>query len=167
MRRTLRFWNHIIASNNAQSFACVLLFPTGTQYPAGSPKKHNCCAVKLPSAVILLTQWYLPFGQVADKFMSLRSTALRCCGNLPEGNHIIKPTQDTFVLAWRKRRTQAKEWALLPAIMRFQKRSVRRAAVILLSQWYCLRQWYCVAVIFALRASMDNYLSLRSIKRRI
>ena len=26
MRRALRFWNHIIASNNAHSFACVRLF---------------------------------------------------------------------------------------------------------------------------------------------
>ena len=38
-------------------------------------------------------------------FMSLRSTALRCCGNLPEGNHITKPTQDTVVLARNKKRT--------------------------------------------------------------
>ena len=31
------FWNHIIASNNAYSFACVLLLPASTQYPARSP----------------------------------------------------------------------------------------------------------------------------------
>lgn len=30
--------------------------------------------------------------------MSLRAQR----GNLPEGHHITKPTQDTFVLAWRK-----------------------------------------------------------------
>ena len=42
-----------------------------------------------------------------------------------EGNHIIKPTQDTFVLAWGKRRTQTKEWALSLAIMWFQKCSYR------------------------------------------
>ena len=45
-----------------------------------------------------------------------------------KGTLFIKPTQDTFVLAWRKRRTQAKEWALLLAIMWFQKRSLRRIA---------------------------------------
>ena len=37
MRRTLHFWNHIIASNNAHSFACVLLFPKSTKYLLGSP----------------------------------------------------------------------------------------------------------------------------------
>ena len=26
---------------------------------------------------------------------------VQCATHLPEGNHIIKPTQDTFVLAWR------------------------------------------------------------------
>ncbi len=31
--------------------------------------------------------------------------------HLPEGNHIIKPPQDTFVLAWRKRRSVRRaEW---------------------------------------------------------
>ena len=33
----LRFWNHVIACDNAHSFACVRLFPASTQYPAGSP----------------------------------------------------------------------------------------------------------------------------------
>ena len=37
MRRTLHFWNHIIANNNAHSFACVLLFPKSTKYLLGSP----------------------------------------------------------------------------------------------------------------------------------
>ena len=37
-RRTLRFWNRVIGDDNTHSFACVLLLPTGTQYPAGSPK---------------------------------------------------------------------------------------------------------------------------------
>ena len=37
MRRTLCFWNHIIANNNAHSFACVLLFPKSTKYLLGSP----------------------------------------------------------------------------------------------------------------------------------
>ena len=37
LRRTLRFWNRIFASDNAHSYARVLLSPTGTQYPAGSP----------------------------------------------------------------------------------------------------------------------------------
>ena len=45
-RRTLRFWNHVIASDNAHSFARVRLFPTGTQYPAGSP----VCALEWHSA---------------------------------------------------------------------------------------------------------------------
>ena len=27
----------IVASDNCLSFACLLLFPTGTQYPAGTP----------------------------------------------------------------------------------------------------------------------------------
>ena len=35
-RHTLRFWNHVIVGDNAHSFACVRLFPTGTQYPAGT-----------------------------------------------------------------------------------------------------------------------------------
>ena len=35
----------------------------------------------------------------------------RCRGNPPEGNHIIKPPRDTFVLAWRKRRSVRRaEW---------------------------------------------------------
>ena len=33
----------------------------------------------------------------------------QCATHLPEGHLFINPTQDTFVLAWRKRRTQAKE----------------------------------------------------------
>ena len=36
-RRALHFWNRIIASDNAHSFVCVRLFPTGTKYPAGTP----------------------------------------------------------------------------------------------------------------------------------
>ena len=44
--------------------------------------------------------------------MSLRGAKRR--GNLPEGIPCYKPTQDTFVLAWRKRRTQSKEWHYLP-----------------------------------------------------
>ena len=37
MRRSLRFWNHVIASDNAHSFACVRLFPKSTKYLLGSP----------------------------------------------------------------------------------------------------------------------------------
>ena len=52
--------------------------------------------------------------------MSLRGAKRR--GNLPEGIPCYKPTQDTFVLAWRK------------------KRSVRRGAMTIPPQlrWYCL-----------------------------
>ncbi|MDY5795978.1 MAG: hypothetical protein SPK20_00290 [Eubacteriales bacterium] len=38
-------------------------------------------------------------------FMSLRSTALRCCGNPPEGHHITKPTQDILYLRGEKAHT--------------------------------------------------------------
>ena len=57
--------------------------------------------------------------------MSLRSTALRCCGNPLEGNHIIKPTQDTFVLAWRKRRKQVKDKQTNKMRLFGQKHSLR------------------------------------------
>ena len=46
----------------------------------------------------------------ATHFMSLRGIANGDAVAISrKGNLVIKPTQDTFVLAWRKRRTQAKE----------------------------------------------------------
>ena len=35
-------------------------------------------------------------------YVIARHCQRRCRGNLPEGLHITKPTQDTFVLAWGK-----------------------------------------------------------------
>ena len=45
-----------------------------------------------------------------------------------EGNHIIKPTQDTFVLAWRKRRKQVKDKQTNAIRLFGQKRSLRLGA---------------------------------------
>ena len=49
-RRKLRFWNHVIGGDNAHSYACLRLFPTGTQYPAGTPflrsQWHKVCCTE-------------------------------------------------------------------------------------------------------------------------
>ena len=43
-----------------------------------------------------------------------------------KGNRIIKPTQDTFVLAWRKKALTSIRVSIVSPTMRFQKCSVRR-----------------------------------------
>ena len=43
-----------------------------------------------------------------------------------EGNHIIKPTQDTSVLAWRKKAQTSIRVSIAAPTMRFQQRSLRR-----------------------------------------
>ncbi len=68
---------------------------------------------------IALSELYLPCGKsdVAYAAMCAFGTLRIICHSeersdvrIPrKGHRIIKPTQDTFVLAWRKRRTQAKE----------------------------------------------------------
>ena len=45
----------------------------------------------------------------ATHFMSLRGIANGDAVAISRKGTILNPTQDTFVLAWRKRRTQAKE----------------------------------------------------------
>ena len=53
-RRTLHFWNHIIANNNAHSFACVLLFPKSTKYLLGAPDlRYRAVAITLRQILIL------------------------------------------------------------------------------------------------------------------
>ena len=42
-----------------------------------------------------------------------------------KGHRIIKPTQDTFVLAWRKKAQTSKRVSIAAPTMRFQKRSLR------------------------------------------
>ena len=68
MRRTLLFWNRIVGGGNAHSFACVRLFPTGTQYPAGTPiwqcLAMTYCALHriyyLSKKIILMMRLYFP-----------------------------------------------------------------------------------------------------------
>ena len=62
-RRTQCFLNRIVASDNAHSFACVLLFPTGTQYPAGSPEYR--ISDRLRSTICCKQQCYAFVRQIA------------------------------------------------------------------------------------------------------
>ena len=62
-RHTQCFLNRIVASDNAHSFACVLLFPTGTQYPAGSPEYR--ISDRLRSTICCKQQCYAFVRQIA------------------------------------------------------------------------------------------------------
>jgi len=60
---------------------------------------------------------------------SVQRTFCHCERNVAisrKGHRIIKPTQDTFVLAWRKKAHTSKRVSIVAPTMRFQKCSVRR-----------------------------------------
>ena len=60
---------------------------------------------------------------------SVQRTFCHCERNVAisrKGHRIIKPTQDTFVLAWRKKAHTSIRVSIVAPTMRFQKCSVRR-----------------------------------------
>ena len=57
----------------------------------------------------------------ATHFMSLRGIANGDAVAISRKGHLVNPTQDTFVLAWRKRRTQAKDKQLSLATIVWSK----------------------------------------------
>ena len=79
-RRTLCFFNRIVASDNAHSFACVLLFPTGTQYPAGSPEYR--ISDRLRSTICCKQQCYAFVRQIAQSLAMSAALDFRKCKRL-------------------------------------------------------------------------------------
>ena len=59
-RHKLRFWPNNLFIFACLSFACLLLLPTGTQYPAGSPKLKSSefWLKNFPKIVIILMRFW-------------------------------------------------------------------------------------------------------------
>ena len=71
-----------------------------------------------------------------------------------KGHRITKPTQDTFVLAWRKKAQTSKRVSIDAPTMRFQKRSYRGPHGILVpvGLWTCTFPLFSTYTVFTLEA---------------
>ena len=88
-RRTQCFLNRIVASDNAHSFACVLLFPTGTQYPAGSPEYR--ISDRLRSTICCKQQCYAFVRQIAQSLAMSAALDFRKCKRLLLSSLAVSP----------------------------------------------------------------------------
>ena len=88
-RRTLCFLNRIVSSDNAHSFACVLLFPTGTQYPAGSPEYR--ISDRLRSTICCKQQCYAFVRQIAQSLAMSAALDFRKCKRLLLSSLAVSP----------------------------------------------------------------------------
>ena len=88
-RRTQCFLNRIVASDNAHSFACVLLFPTGTQYPAGSPEYR--ISDRLRSTICCKQQCYAFVRQIAQSLAMSTALDFRKCKRLLLSSLAVSP----------------------------------------------------------------------------
>ena len=88
-RRTQCFLNRIVASDNAHSFACVHLFPTGTQYPAGSPEYR--ISDRLRSTICCKQQCYAFVRQIAQSLAMSAALDFRKCKRLLLSSLAVSP----------------------------------------------------------------------------
>ena len=88
-RRTQCFLNRIVASDNAHSFACVLLFPTGTQCPAGSPEYR--ISDRLRSTICCKQQCYAFVRQIAQSLAMSAALDFRKCKRLLLSSLAVSP----------------------------------------------------------------------------
>ena len=70
----------IVASDNCLSFACLFLFPTGTQYPAGSPEYR--ISDRLRSTICCKQQCYAFVRQIAQSLAMSTALDFRKCKRL-------------------------------------------------------------------------------------
>ena len=88
-RRTQCFLNRIVASDNAHSFACVHLFPTGTQYPAGAPEYR--ISDRLRSTICCKQQCYAFVRQIAQSLAMSAALDFRKCKRLLLSSLAVSP----------------------------------------------------------------------------
>ena len=100
-RRTQCFLNRIVASDNAHSFACVLLFPTGTQYPAGSPEYR--ISDRLRSTICCKQQCYAFVRQIAQSLAMSAALDFRKCKRLLLSSLAVSPKGFTPQVARHRR----------------------------------------------------------------
>ena len=98
-RRTQCFLNRIVASDNAHSFACVLLFPTGTQYPAGSPEYR--ISDRLRSTICCKQQCYAFVRQIAQSLAMSAALDFRKCKRLLLSSLAVSPGTGVHVAKQR------------------------------------------------------------------
>ena len=98
-RRTQCFLNRNVASDNAHSFACVLLFPTGTQYPAGSPEYR--ISDRLRSTICCKQQCYAFVRQIAQSLAMSAALDFRKCKRLLLSSLAVSPGTGVHVAKQR------------------------------------------------------------------
>ena len=114
----------IDVKGNYDIFLCI--FPWTKKYRTKRRKIRICRSIALFND---RESWIsnIAYSTACEALNVIARSCLQRRGNLPEGN-LIKSHARYFCTCVEKRSTQAKEWALLLAIMWFQKCSVRRIA---------------------------------------